>query len=174
MFPGIPALVQKTFNAPQQAVQQEGPFQILLRIHTEWAKAKKSSPDTVVDFSSIKHAVLSTNPPCRESVTCMYKVVLKLSGGVDAQYLKEDEIRAKSATSAKRVVAPEFWTAMALDVKNDECVFVKRALLRAIFTVGFDIVNDENKLVTAAEAKKVHSRDMNSKVVEPSAISDMC
>jgi hypothetical protein len=174
MFPGIPDLVQKTFNAPQQAVQQEGPLQILMRIHSEWAKAKKSKPDMSVDFASIKHAVLSTNPPCRESVADMYKVVLKLSGGVDAQYLKEDEARCRSASSAKRVVAPEFWSAMALDVKNDECIFVKRALLRAIFTVDFDVVNDENKLITAADVKKVHSRDMNSKVVEPSAISDMC
>jgi hypothetical protein len=155
-FPDLESLLQSAGNIAAHMAKGESEQQVIRKIHSEYVRMKVAlKPGEKVDCEQLKRAVLKSKPPCAASVPFMIPFVMKYGGGTSASFLTENEQYIVGRCSSERVVAPDLYDAICIDMKGEaQATIFRNGLMKAAYTEIHNVQKGESRWITANDAKK--------------------
>ena len=113
-LPEILSLVQRMGNTTLNRGEHE--LQLLRRLHRLWvAESSKGS----VDFAKVRKIASQGVPQqLARSIPHLYTFALKAAGGMTPWLLEETETFVRKHTSSTKVLGPDMWNALSVDIKG--------------------------------------------------------
>ena len=157
-FPELGPLIQAAANSSGQLARGEHELQIMHRM-ANTIDARQAAGQSV-DWATLKTQLLRSRPACSTATPWMFRFVLRYCAGAPGMLQRSESFIKAHAVSGRQLGA-DFFENLSLDTKPptaNQCLMFRHALLRLAYSVPVE------KFVTAADAKKMHNRDVKAKV----------
>lgn len=153
MFPELASVAQSAANVSVAKVESE--LQVLRKIHANVVDRLKGGSKTVC-WDDVKGEVLRSKPTCGPYAPSMFSFILKCSGGLTGQLMRDTEKYVNAVGHVHRSLGGDVFGALIQDVKGpDQHVPTRHMLVRAGYCNDASIkVSDIKKVFSAGMALK--------------------